>query len=219
LDIPVTTTDHPTWHLDGHEAADDPNPGRGPVVRGTPTTDRADQAEVLVPLTTTVNGETVTTAVPPRLHVADFLRQHLGLTGTHIGCEQGSCGMCTVVVDGEAVKSCLMLACQLDGRTVRTVESLAEDDRLNPLQQCFKEEHALQCGFCTPGFLMTATALGYQGGPPPSREEIREEIAGVLCRCTGYENIVTAIERYFADLDAAPSDAADASEPVRGGAR
>jgi aerobic-type carbon monoxide dehydrogenase small subunit (CoxS/CutS family) len=175
--------------------------------------------EPVVELTTTVNGETVTAAVPPRLHVADFLRQRLGLTGTHVGCEQGSCGMCTVVVDGEAVKSCLMLACQLDGRNVQTVESLAEGDRLGPLQQCFKEEHALQCGFCTPGMLMTATALAYQGGGRPSREEIREEIAGVLCRCTGYENIVTAIERYFADLDAAPSDAADASEPVREGAR
>jgi aerobic-type carbon monoxide dehydrogenase small subunit (CoxS/CutS family) len=160
----------------------------------------ADQTEpdMLVAVTTTINGEVVTDSVPPRLHAADFLRQRLGLTGTHIGCEQGSCGMCTIVVDGEAVKSCLMLACQLDGRNVQTVESLAVDDGLNPLQQAFKEAHALQCGFCTPGFLMTATALGYQGGCP-SREEIREEIAGVLCRCTGYENIVTAIENWFAD--------------------
>jgi carbon-monoxide dehydrogenase small subunit len=161
--------------------------------------------EPVVALTTTVNGEVVTAAVPPRLHVADFLRQRLGLTGTHVGCEQGSCGMCTVMVDGEAVKSCLMLACQLDGRNVETVESLARDDRLNPLQQCFKEEHALQCGFCTPGFLMTATALAHQGGSP-SRAEIREEIAGVLCRCTGYENIVTAIERYFAESADRPGD-------------
>jgi aerobic-type carbon monoxide dehydrogenase small subunit (CoxS/CutS family) len=158
----------------------------------------AGPPEVLVETTTTVNGELVTVAVPPRLHVADFLRQHLGLTGTHVGCEQGACGMCTVMVDGEAVKSCLMFACQLDGRNVQTVESLAVDDRLNPLQQCFKDAHALQCGFCSPGFLMTATALANQGGCP-SREEIREEIAGVLCRCTGYENIVTAIERWFAD--------------------
>jgi carbon-monoxide dehydrogenase small subunit len=171
--------------------------------------------EPLVELTTTVNGEVVTATVPARLHVADFLRQRLGLTGTHVGCEQGSCGMCTVVVDGEAVKSCLMLACQLDGRNVQTVESLAEEDRLNPLQQCFKEEHALQCGFCTPGMLMTATALAHQGGHP-SREEIREEIAGVLCRCTGYENIVTAIERYFAESGERPADPADA---LSGGAR
>jgi carbon-monoxide dehydrogenase small subunit len=172
--------------------------------------------EPLVELTTTVNGEVVTATVPARLHVADFLRQRLGLTGTHVGCEQGSCGMCTVVVDGEAVKSCLMLACQLDGRAVQTVESLAEDDQLNPLQQCFKEEHALQCGFCTPGMLMTATALAHQGGSP-SREEIREEIAGVLCRCTGYENIVTAIERYFAESGERPADEAAAS--LQGGAR
>lgn len=151
-----------------------------------------------IEITTTINGQEVTEAVPPRLHVADFLRQWLGLTGTHIGCEQGSCGMCTVVVDGEAVKSCLMLACQLDGRNVQTVESLAHDDELNPLQRCFKEQHALQCGFCTPGMLMTATALAYQG-TRPTRDVIREEIAGVLCRCTGYENVVAAVERYFAE--------------------
>jgi aerobic-type carbon monoxide dehydrogenase small subunit (CoxS/CutS family) len=163
--------------------------------------------EPLVTVTATVNGQEVTATVPPRLHAADFLRQRLGLTGTHVGCEQGSCGMCTVVVDGEAVKSCLMLACQLDGRTVRTVESLAVDDRLDPLQQTFKEEHALQCGFCTPAFLMTATALGQQGGSCPSREEIREEIAGVLCRCTGYENVVTAIERWFAEHPQRAEDA------------
>lgn len=165
-----------------------------------------ESPEVLVETTTTVNGETVTFQLPPRLHAADFLRQRLGLTGTHVGCEQGSCGMCTIVVDGEAVKSCLMLGCQLDGRNVQTVESLAEDDRLSPLQQCFKDEHALQCGFCTPGFLMTATALAHQGGCP-SRAEIREEITGVLCRCTGYENIVTAIERWFAEAPpCAPDD-------------
>ncbi|OZM75584.1 (2Fe-2S)-binding protein [Pseudonocardia sp. MH-G8] len=168
-------------------------------------------------MVTTVNGQQVSESVPPRLHVADFLRQRLGLTGTHVGCEQGACGMCTVVVDGEAIKSCLMLACQLDGRNVQTVESLAEDDRLNPLQQAFSQEHALQCGFCSPGFLMTATALAYQGGHP-TREEIREEIAGVLCRCTGYATIVSAIERYFAgssrpDPD---DDAADVTEGTRG---
>ncbi|MCW2724348.1 MAG: hypothetical protein JWN35_1269 [Frankiales bacterium] len=158
-----------------------------------------------VDITVTVNGEIVTARAPARLHAADFLRQRLGLTGTHIGCEQGVCGMCTVLVDGEAVKSCLMLAVQLDGRQVQTVESLAEDDRLNPLQQAFKDEHALQCGFCTPGFLMTATALARRG-ERLSRNEIREEIAGVLCRCTGYDNIVKAIEKHLeetADADAA----------------
>lgn len=161
----------------------------------------------LVELDTTVNGEAVRTQVSPRLHVADFLRQHLGLTGTHLGCEQGSCGMCTVIVDGEAVKSCLMLACQLDGRSVQTVESLAGDE-LAPVQQALSDAHGLQCGFCSPGFLMTATALGYQGGCP-SRGEIREEIAGVLCRCTGYENVVSAIERWFA---AHPQQAAPGGE-------
>jgi carbon-monoxide dehydrogenase small subunit len=180
------------------------------------------EPELLVEMTTTVNGEVVTDSVPPRLHVADFLRQRLGLTGTHVGCEQGSCGMCTIVVDGEAVKSCLMLACQLDGRNVQTVESLAVDDRLNPLQQAFKEAHALQCGFCTPGFLMTATALGYQGGCP-SREEIREEIAGVLCRCTGYENIVSAIESWFAgspqQTEDGESAVLDTGRPDSGDAR
>ena len=155
-------------------------------------------SEVLVETVTTVNGRVVRADVPARLHVADFLRQHLGLTGTHLGCEQGACGMCTVIVDGEAVKSCLMLACQLDGRDVRTVESLAEGDELNALQQAFKEEHALQCGFCSSGFLMTATALAHQGGCS-GRDEIREEIAGVLCRCTGYDTVVTAIERWFAE--------------------
>jgi aerobic-type carbon monoxide dehydrogenase small subunit (CoxS/CutS family) len=173
-----------------------------------------DQQRMLVEITTTVNGQETTMPVPPRLHVADFLRQRLGLTGTHIGCEQGSCGMCTVIVDGEAVKSCLMLACQLDGRNVETVESLARDDELSPLQQCFKEEHALQCGFCTPGMLMTATALAYQGSRP-TRGEIREEIAGVLCRCTGYENVVAAIERYFAD-PAGQGPAADAAAEAGG---
>jgi aerobic-type carbon monoxide dehydrogenase small subunit (CoxS/CutS family) len=148
-------------------------------------------------ITVTVNGVARDANVEPRVHAADFLRHELGLTGTHVGCEQGVCGMCTVLVDGQAVKSCLMLAPQLDGRDVETVESLAEGDELNDLQQCFKDEHALQCGFCTPGFLMTATALGREGGPR-SRDEIREEISGVLCRCTGYENIVTAVERYLA---------------------
>jgi aerobic carbon-monoxide dehydrogenase small subunit len=144
-----------------------------------------------------VNGTTVTEQVPARLSAADFLRHRLGLTGTHVGCEQGVCGMCTVLVDGEAVKSCLMLAAQLDGRRVETVESLAPEGALSPLQECFKASHALQCGFCTPGFLMTATALA-AGGPKRSRAEICEELAGVLCRCTGYEFIVDAVEAHLA---------------------
>jgi carbon-monoxide dehydrogenase small subunit len=151
-----------------------------------------------------VNGERVTARVPPRLHAADFLRHHVGLTGTHVGCEQGVCGMCTVLVDGEAVKSCLLFAVQLDGCAVRTVESLATGDRLAPLQQAFKEAGALQCGFCTPGFLMTATALA-ERGERLCDAEVREEIAGVLCRCTGYDGIVAAISRHLADTAAGDS--------------
>jgi aerobic-type carbon monoxide dehydrogenase small subunit (CoxS/CutS family) len=148
-----------------------------------------------------VNGTPYAERVPPRLHAADFLRHQLGLTGTHVGCEQGACGMCTVLVDGEAVKSCLMLAAQLDGREVETVESLADGNDLSPLQQAFKEEHGLQCGFCTPGFLMTATALSREGRRL-SRDELREELAGVLCRCTGYEGVLLAVERH---LDGEPA--------------
>jgi aerobic-type carbon monoxide dehydrogenase small subunit (CoxS/CutS family) len=150
-----------------------------------------------VVITAEVNGTTVTEQVPARLSAADFLRHRLGLTGTHVGCEQGVCGMCTVLVDGEAVKSCLMLTAQLDGRRVQTVESLATDGALSLVQECFKQDHALQCGFCTPGFLMTATALAASGAKR-SRAEIREELAGVLCRCTGYEFIVNAVEAYLA---------------------
>jgi carbon-monoxide dehydrogenase small subunit len=150
----------------------------------------------LIDITVTVNGTVHRERVAARLHAADFLRHQVGLTGTHVGCEQGVCGMCTVLVDGQAVKSCLMLAPQLDGCEIETVESLATGEELNPLQQAFKDEHALQCGFCTPGFLMTATALAREG-KALSRDEIREEIAGVLCRCTGYENIVTAVERHL----------------------
>lgn len=150
-----------------------------------------------IQITATINGESVTTQVSSRMHVADFLRGPLGLTGTHVGCEQGACGMCTVIVDGVAVKSCLMLAPQLDGAVVETVESLATSDgELNRLQQLFHEEHGLQCGFCTPGFLMTATALSREGRSV-SRDDLREELAGVLCRCTGYEFLITAVDRYL----------------------
>lgn len=154
-------------------------------------------SEPNVVVTAEVNGTTVTEQVPARLNVADFLRRRLGLTGTHVGCEQGVCGMCTVLVDGDAVKSCLILAAQLDGCRVETVESLATDGALSPLQQRFKQAHALQCGFCTPGFLMTATAIAARGGQL-SRAEIRQELAGVLCRCTGYEFIVDAVEAHLA---------------------
>ncbi len=149
-------------------------------------------------ITVTVNGDSHRARVEGRLHAADFLRHELGLTGTHVGCEQGVCGMCTVLVDGEAVKSCLMLAVQLDGAEVHTVESLAGAGGLAPLQQAFKEAHALPCGFCPPGFLMTATALE-RGGRSLTRDGIRDELSGVLCRCTGYEGVIDAVERHLAD--------------------
>jgi carbon-monoxide dehydrogenase small subunit len=147
-------------------------------------------------ITVTVNGRDYTRGVEPRVHLADFLRGELGLTGTHVGCEQGVCGMCTVLLGDEAVKSCLVFAAQVDGCEVTTVEGLSPADGLSPLQETFKDAYALQCGFCTPGFLMTATALG-RSGAKPTREELREELAGVLCRCTGYEPIVDAVERYL----------------------
>jgi carbon-monoxide dehydrogenase small subunit len=159
-----------------------------------------------VVVTAEVNGVPVTEQVPARLNVADFLRHRLGLTGTHVGCEQGVCGMCTVLVDGQAVKSCLMLAAQLDGHRVQTVESLASGGPLSPLQQRFRQEHALQCGFCTPAFLMTATALA-ASGRKPDRAQVREELAGVLCRCTGYEFIVSAVQAHLAGAEGtAPDD-------------
>jgi aerobic-type carbon monoxide dehydrogenase small subunit (CoxS/CutS family) len=143
-----------------------------------------------------VNGREYTRTVEPRVHLADFLRQELGLTGTHLGCEQGVCGMCTVLVDGEPVKSCLVLTPQADGREVRTVESLDQDGELSALQKAFHDKHALQCGFCTPAFLMVAQSL--EGMPADTeRGELREALAGVLCRCTGYKKIVDAVEEWL----------------------
>lgn len=153
-----------------------------------------------VQVTVTVNGREHRRQVEPRMHLADFLRHELGLTGTHIGCEQGVCGNCTVLVNGEAVKSCLMFAPQADGQRVTTVESLGEEERLHPLQQAFKDAHALQCGYCTPGFLMAVVAIAAKGRNP-GREELREELSGVICRCTGYENILTAVGRYLEETD------------------
>ena len=142
-----------------------------------------------------VNGREYAQEVPPRLLLSDFLRYKLGLTGTHVGCEHGVCGACTVQLDGAPVRSCLMLAVQADGAAVTTVEGLAPGpDRLHPVQEAFRLEHALQCGFCTPGFLMTVTAF-LREHPAPSDEEIRRELGGHLCRCTGYQNIVRAVRR------------------------
>jgi aerobic-type carbon monoxide dehydrogenase small subunit (CoxS/CutS family) len=149
----------------------------------------------------TVNGCLVDADVEPRVHLADFLRHDVGLTGTHVGCEQGACGNCTVIVDGVAVKSCLTLAVQADGCEIATVESLAKGDQLSALQQAFKDAHALQCGYCTPGFLMTITALERRDGAL-SREELRGELAGVICRCTGYETIIDAAEDHLTEVSA-----------------
>ena len=148
-----------------------------------------------VPIQVTVNGQRHEGAVEPRLLLSDFLRQDLGLTGTHVGCEHGVCGACTVLLDGDAVRSCLMLAVQADGHDVTTVEGLTPagaGDALHPLQTAFHETHALQCGFCTPGILMTLIPF-LQDHPAPDEREIREALAGNLCRCTGYQNIVEAV--------------------------
>ena len=139
-----------------------------------------------------VNDRAYEGTVEPRTSLADFLRDGLDLTGTHVGCEHGVCGACTVLLDGEPVRSCLLLAIQLDGARLTTVEGLADGERLHPLQQAFWDHHGLQCGFCTPGILLTAKAL-LDDNPRPTDEQIREAISGNLCRCTGYHFIVEAI--------------------------
>ena len=139
-----------------------------------------------------VNGEPREASVEVRTTLADFLRDALDLTGTHVGCEHGVCGACTVLLDGQPVRSCLMLAVQAEGAAITTVEGLADGEKLHPLQQAFWDHHGLQCGFCTPGFLLTAKAF-LEENPRPSDEEIREAISGNLCRCTGYHFIVEAI--------------------------
>ncbi len=144
-------------------------------------------------ITFTLNGRAVSGEAEPRMLLTDFLRHVLGATGTHVGCEHGICGSCTVMIDGTAVRGCLTLAVQAEGRSVTTVESLAAPDgALNPLQQAFQKHHALQCGFCTPGILMSFTDV-FARNPHPSEQEIREVLSGHLCRCTGYAGIVEAL--------------------------
>ena len=145
----------------------------------------------------TVNGRPVEETVEARRSLADFLREDLGLTGTHVGCEHGVCGACTVLVDGRSARSCLLFAAQLDGRAVTTIEGLTPADGLSPLQESFRVCHAMQCGFCTPGMIVTTTEL-LAREPAPSTEAIREAISGNLCMCTGYVNIVRAVERAVA---------------------
>jgi aerobic carbon-monoxide dehydrogenase small subunit len=154
----------------------------------------------------TVNGRRYERRVEPRLLLSDFLRHDLGLTGTHVGCEHGVCGACTVLLDGEAVRSCLLLAVQADGHEVTTVEALAPGpEELHPLQEAFRECHALQCGFCTPGFLMTLVPF-LRDNPRPSDDEIRHALSGNLCRCTGYQNIVAAVRLAAAAASGEPGD-------------
>jgi aerobic-type carbon monoxide dehydrogenase small subunit (CoxS/CutS family) len=147
----------------------------------------------LHPVDTTVNGRRYTGKAEARMLLSDFLRHELGLTGTHVGCEHGVCGACTILVDGTPMRSCLMLAVQANGRQLSTVEGLAAaPERLSPLQEAFRAHHALQCGFCTPGILMTLTAF-LKENPAPTEAQVREALSGNLCRCTGYQNIVDAV--------------------------
>lgn len=145
-----------------------------------------------LPITVIVNGTEYEREVEPRLLLSDFLRHELGLTGTHVGCEQGVCGSCTIQFNGQAVRSCLMLAVQTNGQTLQTVEGMGTPDNLHPIQEAFHEAHGLQCGFCTPGFLMTLVPYLEQN-PNPTDNEIREAISGNICRCTGYQHIVDAV--------------------------
>jgi aerobic carbon-monoxide dehydrogenase small subunit len=162
-----------------------------------------------------VNGRDERRTVEPRLLLSDFIRHELGLTGTHVGCEHGVCGACTVLLDGETVRSCLLFAVQADGAEITTVEGLAPGpDQLHPVQQAYWESHGLQCGFCTPGFLITTIAL-LRENPHPTDQEIREGLSGNLCRCTGYQNIVKAVrlaaERMAGDVPLGAETVADAA--------
>jgi carbon-monoxide dehydrogenase small subunit len=147
----------------------------------------------------TVNGQAVTREVEPRTLLVEFLRQHLDLTGTHVGCDTSQCGACVVHVNGQSVKSCTILAVQAEGAEITTIEGLAKDGELHPMQAAFREHHGLQCGFCTPGMIMSAIDL-VQRKPDPSEQEIREWLEGNLCRCTGYHNIVKAISAAAAEM-------------------
>jgi carbon-monoxide dehydrogenase small subunit len=153
-------------------------------------------------ITVTVNGAEQSAGVEPRLLLVHLIREVFGLTGTHVGCDTTSCGACTVLLDGIPVKSCTVLAVQADGREVKTVEGLVEGGALDPIQAAFKEHHGLQCGYCTPGMMLTGAAL-LEGNPAPSDDEVRWAISGNICRCTGYMNIVKAIQAAGAEIAAA----------------
>jgi carbon-monoxide dehydrogenase small subunit len=166
-------------------------------------------------ITVTVNGEAHEADVEPRLLLVHFLRDNLGLTGTHVGCDTSNCGACTIHVDGESAKSCTMLAVQANGRSLKTIEGMANGATLHPLQQAFWDQHGLQCGFCTPGMIMQAAWLLGEN-PEPTEEEIRVGISGNLCRCTGYVNIVKSIQQAAGELSAAESAPVVAAETVEG---
>ena len=164
-------------------------------------------------ITVTVNGEAHEADVEPRLLLVHFLRDSLGLTGTHVGCDTSNCGACTVHVDGQSAKSCTMLAVQADGREIKTIEGMADGATLHPLQQAFWDQHGLQCGFCTPGMIMQAAWLLDQN-EKPNEAEIREGISGNLCRCTGYVNIVKAIQQASGQLATGESAPVEAAETI-----
>jgi carbon-monoxide dehydrogenase small subunit len=147
-----------------------------------------------------VNGKTVSGNVEARTLLVQFLREHLGLTGTHVGCDTSQCGACVVHLDGKAVKSCTMLAVQAQGAAITTIEGLATDGKLHPMQEAFREHHALQCGFCTPGMLMAAVDIAKRHGKKVSEETVRHELEGNICRCTGYHNIVKAVQAGAANM-------------------
>ena len=157
-------------------------------------------------ITATVNGSSRTSEVEPRMLLVHWLRESLGLRGAHVGCDTTSCGVCTVLIDGLPVKSCTMFAVQVDGRQVTTVEGMAGNGQLHPVQAAFHEEHGLQCGFCTPGMMLVGAAL-LEENPDPTEEEVRWAISGNLCRCTGYQNIVKAIQAAAANMKKSPKSA------------
>lgn len=154
-----------------------------------------------VPVRIRVNGRSCEVTIEPRKLLSDVIREDVRLTGTHVGCEHGVCGACTVLLDGQPVRSCLLFAVQVQDREIKTIEAVATDGKLNPLQQALHEEHGLQCGFCTPGIVMTFEAY-LRESPHPTEREIREVLSGNLCRCTGYQNIVKAIQKISAKKSA-----------------
>ncbi len=157
-------------------------------------------------VTLTVNGETVTRQVEPRTLLVHFIREHLGLTGTHVGCDTSQCGACVVHVDGRSVKSCTMLMPQADGCSITTIEGIGSEDKLHPMQEAFREQHGLQCGFCTPGMIMRAIDMA-NTHPDADDDTVRKELEGNLCRCTGYQNIVAAIRAGMAAMNGAAGKA------------